>query len=138
MKQEGRKIEPDYLLGFICLETGNKKEADYHFEGTIKEIKRIIEQNLSSNNCVDYLALAKIYSARNEKRKAMENLQKVMDSMGTTILRVKDFKNCTMLDNIRYEPGFAEYLKVAEARYRKEHDKVEKLLAREGILCVKQ
>ena len=138
MKQEGRKIEPDYLLGFICLETGNKKGADYHFEGTIKEIEKLIEQNPSSNNCVDYLALAKIYSARNEKRKAMENLQKVMDSMGTTILRVKDFKNCTMLDNIRNEPGFAEYLKVAEARYRKEPDKVEKLLAREGILCVKQ
>ena len=81
-----------------------------------------------------YLALAKIYSARNEKTKAMENLQKVEDTMGSTIFRVKDFKNCTMLDNIRNEPGFAEYIKVAEARYRKEHDKVEKLLAREGIL----
>ncbi len=52
MKQQGRKIEPDYLLGFIYLETGNKKEADFHFEGTIKEIKKIIGQNQSSNNCV--------------------------------------------------------------------------------------
>ena len=138
MKQQGRKIEPDYLLGFIYLETGNKKEADYHFEGKIKEIKKIIRQNQSSNNCIGYLALAKIYSARNEKTKAMENLQKVEDTMGSTIFRVKDFKNCTMLDNIRNEPGFAEYIKVAEARYRKEHDKVEKLLAREGILDVTQ
>jgi TolB-like protein/AraC-like DNA-binding protein len=138
MNQQGREIEPDYLLGFIYLETGNKKEADYHFEGTIKKIKKIIGQNQSSNNCVGYLALAKIYSARNEKTKAMENLQKVEDSIGSTIFRIKDFKNCTMLDNIRNETGFAEYIKVAEARYRKEHDKVEKLLAREGILDVTQ
>lgn len=138
MKQQGRKIEPDYLLGFIYLEIGNKKEADYHFEGTIKEIEKTIGQNQSSDNCVAYLALAKIYSARNEKTKAMENLRKVEDSLGSTIFRVKDFKNCTMLDNIRNEPGFAEYIKVAETRYRKEHDKVEKLLAREGILGVTQ
>ena len=136
MKLQGRKIKPDYLLGFIYLETGNKKEADYHFDGTIKEIKKIFEQNQSSNNCVGHLALAKIYSARNEKTKAMKNLQKAEESMGSTILRVKDFKNCTMLDNIRNEPGFEEYIKVAEARYRQEHDKVEKLLAREGILDV--
>jgi hypothetical protein len=54
--------------------------------------------------------------------------------MGSTIFRVKDFKNCTMLDNIRHEPGFAEYLKEAEARYHIEHDKVERLLVQEGIL----
>ena len=134
MKQQGRKIEPDYLLGFVYLETGNKKEADFHFEGTIKEIEKTIGQNQSSNNCAAYLALAKIYSARNEKTKALENLKKAEDSMGSTIFRVKDFKNCTMLDNIRNEPGFTEFIKVARARYQKEHDKVEKLLAKEGIL----
>ena len=134
MKQQGRKMEPDYLLGFIYLETGNKKEADHHFEGAIKAIEKIIGQNQSSDNCAAYLALAKIYSACNEKTKAMENLLRVEETMSSTFFRIKDFKNCTMLDNIRNEPGFAEYIKVAESRYIKEHFKVEKLLAMAGIL----
>jgi hypothetical protein len=54
--------------------------------------------------------------------------------MKFTVFRIKDFKNCTMLDNIRQEPEFAEFIKEAEARYLKEHDKVEKLLGQEGIL----
>ena len=138
IKQQGRKMEPDYLLGFINLETGNKKEADHHFEGAIKAIEKMIGQNQSSDNCAAYLALAKIYSACNEKTKAMENLLRVEETMSSTIFRIKDFKNCTMLDNIRNEPGFAEYIKVAETRYIKEHFKVEKLLAMAGILDAKQ
>jgi hypothetical protein len=54
--------------------------------------------------------------------------------MGFTIIRIKDYKNCTMLDNIRREPGFEEYLNEAAAKYKKEHDKVEELLRKEGIL----
>ena len=134
MGQQGRKIEPDYLLGFIYLENGNKKEADFHFDGTIAEIEKIIEQNQPSISCIAHLSLAKIYSARNDRVKAMENLQKVTAHLGSTFFRVKDFKNCTMLDNIRNEPGFSEYLKEAESRYQKEHDEVKKLLRREGIL----
>lgn len=134
MKQQRRKIEPDYLLGFVYLGNGLKKEADFHFDGTIKKMLKIIELNEPSISCRAYLALAKIYAARDEKAKAMEYLQKVKDSMGSTFFRIKDFKNCTMLDNIRHEPGFAEYLKAAETRYRNEHDKVEKLLSQEGIL----
>jgi TolB-like protein/AraC-like DNA-binding protein/Flp pilus assembly protein TadD len=134
MKQQGRKIEPDYLLGFVYLGNGQKKEADFHFDGTIKKMLKIIELNEPSITCRAYLALVKIYAARNEKAKALEYLQKVKDSMGSAFFRIKDFKNCTMLDNIRNEPGFAEYLKEAETRYRNEHDKVEKLLSQEGIL----
>ena len=88
-------------MGFIYLENGNNKEADFHFEGTISEMEQLIKYNQPSINCIAYLALAKIYSARNDKAKALENLQKVKDLMGSTIIRVKDYKNCTMLDNIR-------------------------------------
>ena len=134
MQQQGRKIEPDYLLGFVYLENGQKKEADFHFEGIIKEMYKDIELNQPSITCLANMTLAKIYSARDEKAKAMEYLKKAKDSMRFTVFRVKDFKNCTMLDNIRHEPGFAEYLKEAEERYNTEHNKVEKLLRQEGIL----
>jgi TolB-like protein/AraC-like DNA-binding protein/Tfp pilus assembly protein PilF len=134
MKQQGRKIEPDYLLGFIYLENGQKEEADFHFEGIIKEMSEYIKLNEPSITCLSYMTLAKIYSARDEKKKAMEYLMKVKDYMGSAIFRIKDFKNCTMFDNIRHEPGFAQYLKETESRYQTEHDKVAKLLRQEGIL----
>jgi hypothetical protein len=95
---------------------------------------KYIDQHQPSVNCQAYLALAKIYSVLNEKAKALKYLQKVEDFMGFTILMVKDYKNCPMLDNIRHEPGFAAYLKVADTRHRNEHAKVEKLLRKEGIL----
>jgi TolB-like protein/AraC-like DNA-binding protein len=134
MKQQGRIIEPDYIFGFVYLENGKKKEADFHFEGSIKDMLKYIDQNEPSVNCQAYLALAKIYSVINEKAKALYYLQKAENSMGSTILRVKDYKNCPMLDNIRHEPGFTVYLKMAETRHRNEHDKVEILLRKEGIL----
>jgi tetratricopeptide (TPR) repeat protein len=134
MKQQGRRIEPDYLLGFVYLENGQKEEADFHFEGKIKEMSKYIAQNQPSYTCLAYMTLAKIYSARNERTKAMQYLNKAKNSMGSTIYRIKDFKNCTMFDNIRHEAGFAEYLKEAEERYQTEHNKVEKLLKQEGIL----
>ena len=134
MKQQGRKIEPNYLFGFVYFENGQKKEADFHFNGIIKKQLDIIKQNQPTSTCFAYLALAKIYSVRNEKAKALENIKKVKDCLGLTIIRIKDYKNCTMFDNIRQESEFMEYLKEAEAKYLKEHNKVEKLLITEGII----
>lgn len=135
MNQQGRKIEPDYLIGFIYFENGQKEEANYHFDGVIQEMYHLIEQDQPSVNCFAYMTLAKVNSVRNEKAKAMEYLQKAKTSMGSTVYRIKDFKNCTMFDNIRNEPGFAEYLNEAELRYNTEHEKVARLLAKEGILA---
>jgi len=39
-----------------------------------------------------------------------------------------------MIDCIRKEPEYLEFLKNAEDRYMDEHDKVEKLLRTEGII----
>jgi TolB-like protein/AraC-like DNA-binding protein/Tfp pilus assembly protein PilF len=134
MKQQGRKIEPDYLFGFVYWENGQKKEADIHFNAVIKEMLKQIEQNQPSVTCFAYLTLAKIYSERNEKVKALEYLQNAKDCMGSIIIRIKDYKNCTMFDNIRKEPEFLQYLKEAETKFGKEHDKVGKLLLKEGLL----
>lgn len=134
MKQQGRKIEPNYLFGFVYFENGQKKEANFHFDAVIKEMQKHVEKNQPSATCHAYLTLAKIYAVQNEKIKAIKNLQKVKDCMGSIIIRIKDYKNCAMFDNIRQEPEFTQYLKVAEAKYRKEHNKVEKLLITEGII----
>jgi hypothetical protein len=39
-----------------------------------------------------------------------------------------------MLDNIRNEPGFSDYLHEAETKFLSERQKVEKLLRDEGII----
>ena len=135
MHQQGRKIKPDYLIGFAYFENGQIEEANFHFEGVIQEMFKLLILNQPSVTCLAYMTLAKIYSVRNEKKKAMKYLQKAKKCLVSTVYRIKDFKNCTMLDNIRHEPGFAEYLKKAEFRYNTEHEKVAKLLAKEGILA---
>lgn len=134
IRKEGRELLPNYHFGWVYLENGQKKEADFHFNGVIKEMHRHIEQNEPSVTCHAYLTLAKIYAVSNDKAKALENLKKASDCMGSVIIRIKDFKNCTMFDNIRQEPEFAVYIKEAEAKYRLEHDKVEKLLHTEGFI----
>lgn len=136
IKKQGLKIEPDYLIGFAYFENGQKKEADFHFNGVIKKQLNIIELNQPSTTCSAYLTLAKIYSVRNEKAKSIEMLQKVKEYMNHTVIRIKDYKNCTMFDNIRQEPEFAQYIKETEVKYQREHNKVEKLLRAEGILDV--
>lgn len=134
MKQQGRKIEPDYLFGFVYWENGQKQDANFYFNAVIKEMQKQIAQNQPSVTCYAYLTLAKIYSVRNEKAKSLKNLQKAKDCMGSIIIRIMDYKNCPMFDNIRQELEFAQYLKEAEAKYRKEQNKVEKLLLAEGII----
>lgn len=134
MKQQGREIAPDYLFGFVYWENGQKMKADFQFDAVIKEMQKQIAQNQPSTSCYSYLTLAKIYSVRNEKAKALKNIQNTKHCMGSITIRIKDYKNCTMFDNIRMETEFTQYLKEAEAKYRKEHQKVEKLLLAEGII----
>jgi TolB-like protein/AraC-like DNA-binding protein len=133
-KQQGRKIEPDYLFGFVYLENGKKEEADFHLDGTIRENLKIVEQNQPPALYWAYLTLAKTYSIRNDKSKALYYIQMLKDHMDSTILMVKDFKNCTTFDNIRHEPGFQEFINKAEAKLYQEHEKVAVLLLQKGIL----
>jgi TolB-like protein/AraC-like DNA-binding protein len=133
-KQQGRKIEPDYLFGFVYLENGKEKEADFHLGGTIRENLKKVEQNQPPALYWAYLILAKTYSIRNEKAKALNYIQMLKDHMDSTILMVKDFKNCTSFDNIRHEPGFEEFVNKASAKLHQEHEKVAELLHQKGIL----
>jgi tetratricopeptide (TPR) repeat protein len=134
MKHQGRKIEPDYLFGWVYLENGYKKEATYHLEGAQKAMLKIIEQNQPGESCIAWLNLTKIYSVLNQKDLALESLRKAKELMKFTVIRIKDFKNCTMLDNIRDEPEFDDFIREGEAKYQAEHKKVEKLLKEKGII----
>jgi TolB-like protein/AraC-like DNA-binding protein len=135
MQEQGKKLEPDYLFGFTYYENGQLEEANYHFNQVIAEMQNFIEMDRPYLTCWAYMALAKIYAVRNEQIKAIACLHKVQENINYTILRPKDFKYCTMFDNIRNEPGFGEYLEKAETRYKTEHKKVETLLLNQSQMA---
>jgi TolB-like protein/AraC-like DNA-binding protein/tetratricopeptide (TPR) repeat protein len=136
MKQQGRKIQPYHYFGYIYLQNGRKKEADFHFEGFIKDILQMMEQNKSMKKAAPNLGLTFGYAAIGKKAKALEHLRVVNSCPPSlyTCAQITILKISPMIDCIRNEPEYNEFLKNAEVRYQEEHDKVEKLLSEEGIL----
>jgi TolB-like protein/AraC-like DNA-binding protein/Tfp pilus assembly protein PilF len=136
MKEQGRKIEPYHYFGYVYLQNGRKEEANFHFEGSIKERLEIIEQAKPTEISPPNLGLAFIYAARGEKAKALEYMRAV-NRCAPYLYRcahITGLKINPMVDCIRNEPEYKEFIKNAEARYLEEHDKVEKLLRAEGLL----
>ena len=81
-----------------------------------------------------YIELADVYLALGDQEKAWEYLNvlkklKTIDLVYLTIL-----KNWPGFDLIRNEPEFLDVLNVVEATYQKEHNRIEKLLIREGMI----
>lgn len=134
--QQGRKIQPHFYFGFIYLQNGQKEEANFHFEGSIKERLEIIELNKPSKLYLMHLGLTYSYAGDGEKTKALEQLR-ILNSWDSNLYscsQITGFKISPLLDCIRKEPEFIEFLKNAETRYQEERRKVEKLLRAEGIL----
>jgi tetratricopeptide (TPR) repeat protein len=136
MQEQGRKIQPSHYFGFICQQNGLSEEADFHFEGSIRNRLYFIEQNKPTKTSPPNLGLAFIYAAVGNKAKALEHLRVVnsCEPFLYTCAQITGFKISPMVDCIREEPEYKEFLKTAEERYQEEHVKVEKLLRTEGIL----
>jgi len=136
MKRQGRKIQPYHYFGYIYLKNGRKEEANFHLEGSINDRLQWIEQNKPAEISPPNLGLAFIYAALGEKAKALEHLRVVNRCAPFlyTCAQITGFKISPMVDCIRNDPEYKEFLKIAEVRYQEEHDKVEKLLRTEGVL----
>lgn len=136
MNRQGRKIQPYHYFGYIYLQNGQKEEADFHFQGSIKFRLKFIELNKPNEVSPPNLGITFIYAALGNKAKALEHLRVVNRCVPFlyTCAQITSFKISPMVDCIRNEPEYAEFLKNAEARYLEEHYKVEKLLREEGIL----
>ena len=136
MQRQGRKVQPYHYFGYVYLQNGLTKEANFHFEGAIKYRLQLIEQNKPTEVSPPNLGLAYIYAARGEKAKALEHMRAV-NRCAPFLYRsahITGLKITPMVDCIRNEPEYKEFIKNAEARYLEEHNKVEKLLRAEGML----
>ena len=136
MQRQGRKVQPYHYFGYVYLQNGMTEEANFHFEGAIKYRLQFIEQNKPTEVSPPNLGLAYIYAARGEKAKALEHMRAV-NRCAPFLYRcahITGLKINPMVDCIRNEPEYKEFIKNAEARYLEEHNKVEKLLRAEGML----
>ena len=136
MQRQGRKVQPYHYFGYVYLQNGLTEEANFHFEGSIKYRLQLIEQNKPTEVSPPNLGLAYIYAARGEKAKALEHMRAV-NRCAPYLYRcahLTGLKINPMIDCIRNEPEYKEFIKNAEARYLEEHNKVEKLLRAEGML----
>jgi len=136
MKSQGRIVRPSHYFGYIYLQNGKKEEASFHLDGSISDRLYFIEQNKPNEVSPPNLGLAFIYAAQGKKAKALEHLRVVNRCVPFlyTCSQITGFKISPMVDSIRNEPEYREFLKNAEVRYQEEHDKVAKLLAQEGAL----
>lgn len=136
MKQQGRVVQPYHYFGYIYQQNGKQEEANFHMEGSIKDRLYFIELNKPTEVSPPNLGLAFIYAAQGKKAQALEYLRVVNRCAPFlyTCAQITGFKISPMVDCIRNEPEYQEFLKNAEVRYQEEHNKVEKLLRTEGDL----
>jgi len=136
MKRQGRIVQPYHYFGFIYQQNGKLDEANFHMEGSIKDRIYFIELNKPNEVSPPNLGLTFIYAAQGKKEQALECLRVVNRCAPFlyTCAQIASFKISPMVDCIRNEPEYTEFLKNAEARYLEEHDKVEKLLLAEGLI----
>jgi hypothetical protein len=129
------------------MSTGQKEEAEKYFDSAISFYDSLIINHPELKEpdfyygitdgywSFPYFILTSTWAARGEKGKALENLRLLRKNYRASDLQVVTFlKYFPMLDNIRNEPEFQEYLKEAETHYNTEHKKVEKLLREKGII----
>jgi TolB-like protein/AraC-like DNA-binding protein len=136
----------DYYLAFALLQTGKKEEAGNYFKPLILNCQNRIKTETKSllptlhYTVDDYqlhprFILMCTFSALGEKEKALENMRWLRKNYPVYDLQVITFlKYFPMLDNIRNEPEFMDYLHHAETRYFSERKKCEELLRKEGII----
>jgi hypothetical protein len=87
-----------------------------------------------SRKTFDFFVLSGIYAALGDKENALKYLEMLKEMEVIRGEYVLDLKNWPPFDNIREYPEFKDILKDAEAKYQREHERVKKLLIREGII----
>ena len=131
----GKDFKPDILAGYIYLKNGEPKKADYHLKGSFKRFLKDTESNwINEQRFYSYWNLAKVYSIMGDKRKALDNLKMLKNRKTNSLWLVTCLKNYPFFDFIRVEPEFIDVLKVVEAKYQAEHERVGKWLREQVIM----
>ncbi len=114
-------------LGYAYLKNGDKEMAEYCFNETINNCKRLIELKRSYKPFA-YYDLAGAYASIGDKDKAFENLRILNQMQRIPFWQEVLIKTDPLLNSIRNEPEFQQIAKDIEAKYQAEHERVRKWL----------
>lgn len=129
------ELQPSTAAGYIYLKNGEEKKAEYHLRESIPRWQTQIEFNTHTAQAFYYLhELAGVYIALGKKEEAMEYLEEMKNLRIIDRVQITILNNWPNFDIIRNEPEFQDVIKVLDARYQKEHQRIENLLIREGII----
>jgi len=136
MKKE-QKCEniPSELIGYLYRINGKEKEALWHINGALDLYRNQISRNVPcAAYCLSYLHIAMISVIQGDNENAIAQLNLMLDCKKIYALGVIiEFKVLPFWDSIREEPEFKKIVNTIKNDYQKEHDRVEKLLIREGL-----
>ena len=133
--QESGELRPSIIAGQVYLKNGTEEKARYHLEGGLSEWFKQIELNTPRvQTYYPYIELADVYLALGDQEKAWEYLNMLKGLKTIDLVYLTILKNWPGFDLIRNEPQFLEVLNVVEETYQKEHNRIQDLLLREGMI----
>jgi TolB-like protein/Flp pilus assembly protein TadD len=124
-----------HRIGYAFWINGYKKEAEQYFDEQIKQSTESIKMNRSYVvNFSAYYDLAGVYALRNEKEKALSNLNVFTTLKVCPKYWIIIFKYDPMFASIRNDPEFKMIFNDVESKYNKESERLSKWLKEQGML----
>jgi len=124
-----------HRVGYVHSQNGNKEAAEYYFNEQMNYCKSSIDLGRKyAQMLYAYYDLAVIFAFRNEKEKAYENLRIFNKKPIMSSWMVSLIKTDPLFGSIRNEPEFQQIIRVIEAKYQAEHERVKKWLEEKGML----
>ena len=120
-------------IGYAFWQNGFKKEAEYYFNNSIKNLNKEIELGRAWNKFT-YYDLAAVYAFTGEKDKAYKNLRIFNQMQRMPSWMVGLIKTNPLFNGIRNEPEFQQITRDVEAKYQAEHEKARKWLEENNML----
>ena len=122
-------------VGYVYLQNGYKKEAEYYFNKQLEYCNESIELGREySRNLSAFYDLAGIYAFRGKRDKAIENLRKFNQGKWMSFFIFRFIKKDPLFDSIRNDPEFLEIVRDIETKYQAEHERVRIWLEEQGML----
>jgi len=135
LKLLGEENEPGCFDGYILLLAGENELAEFNLEGDIARLTRKLQYTTWDPQFGNvHLHLARIYSMMGNKTKTLEHLGYLREYPGSDIRIINELKHWPTFDLVHETREFKEVLHHLETNFGREHNRIGKLLRKEGYI----
>ncbi len=126
---EGINIGIKWIIGYVLMQQGKEEQAFLPTNADLESLNRSLENSIETRQ-LGYILLytARVYSILGNKEKTLEYLSGLKDIPFIEIGFISELKNFPSYDLVRETSEFQEIMRVIQARYQREHDKISDLL----------